>query len=101
MGYSYRASVAGGTWSAWHEFTPHDYADGPTKIAWYGDMNMAGAWKTNHSSYAKPGANGLPSPMPIGNLLDDVAAGRVHAVLHSGDHCYQFTNDGTRHRLTA
>jgi hypothetical protein len=31
--------------------------------------------------------------MTIGNLIDDVAAGRVHAVIHSGDHCYQLVND--------
>lgn len=83
--YSYRVAggAAGAPWSPWHRITPVP-PDGPTKIAWYGDslpigassprlarltllllsrpsphigtVNMAGAWLSNKSSYAKPGA---------------------------------------------
>ena len=36
----------------------------------------------------------VPAPMPIGNLVDDVVAGRVDWVVHAGDHAYEFAVDG-------
>ena len=100
--FSYRcaaaATSAATAWSEWHEVRLAPSAGATTRLALFGDMNMMGGWKTYAPGSAggsgHGGVSGVPSPMPIGNLMDEVQTGKLDAVVHSGDHCYEFESEG-------
>ena len=88
--YEYRVATTGhrGNWTGWANFTSL-YADGVTRVAMYGDMGPPFG-----AALGRDEPGGFPAPMPIGNLVDDVVAGRVDWVVHAGDHAYEFAVDG-------
>ena len=86
--YEYRVSRApagpatpgtAAVWSGWKRFRSL-YSTGVTRVAMYGDMGIF------------PATRELPGQAlnNIGNLIEDVAAGRIDWVVHSGDHAYEF-----------
>ena len=86
--YEYRVATAGHQiWTNWTGMTAL-YSDGVTRVGMYGDMGPPFGAALGHSA---PGT--FPAPMPIGNLVDDVKAGRVDFVVHAGDHAYEFAVD--------
>lgn len=72
----------GSEWSEWRSFRSL-YSTGTTRLAIYGDMGVF------PSQFDKPSVP-APARTNIGNLVDDVAAGRVDFIVHSGDHAYEF-----------
>jgi len=95
--YEYRvrsgaAGSAAGGWSAWKRFRSL-YSDGVTRLAMYGDMGVFPATEQLPKGFCADRTR-LCGPTAarnnIGNLIDDVAAGRIDWVVHSGDHAYEF-----------
>ena len=103
--YEYRVRAgarAGGTgagaseWSEWIGFRSlYDGGDsdaGPTRFAIYGDMGAFPAFDA-------PGSASPPFPVPaparhnVGNLVDDLATGRIDFIIHSGDHARRDSAD--------
>ena len=83
--YEYRvATSVHRHWAEWTSFTSL-YSEGVTKVAMYGDMGPPYGFALGHNSLGA-----FPAPMPIGNIVDDVKAGRVDWVIHAGDHAYEF-----------
>lgn len=72
--YTYRVAGPSGAWSTWLTFTSL-YSSGVTRLAMYGDHGWHG---TGHT-YNPPGQ--APA-LSFGNLLDDVRAGRIDAIIH-------------------
>ena len=90
--YEYRVATSiHRNWTEWTGFTSL-YSDGVTKVAMYGDMGPPFGLALGHNTLGT-----FPAPMPIGNIIDDVKAGRVNWIVHAGDHAYEFpVNSGQR-----
>eukprot|EP01063_Lacrimia_lanifica_P012492 TRINITY_DN19154_c0_g1_i1.p1 TRINITY_DN19154_c0_g1~~TRINITY_DN19154_c0_g1_i1.p1 ORF type:complete len:700 (+),score=165.83 TRINITY_DN19154_c0_g1_i1:37-2136(+) len=93
VGFAGPCSAAASAWSSWLGFTSL-YDEGVTKLALYADM---GVFVTESGGFPKVPSLPAPAQHNIGNVMDDVAAGRVDWVIHSGDHAYEFeVNGGAR-----
>ena len=61
-----------------------------SKVAMYADMGIFASLTAKPSVPAAARHN-------IGNLVEDLALGKIDALVHSGDHSYEFpVNDGAR-----
>ena len=86
--YEYRVRVeaslntSASQWSDWIDFKTL-YSSGETRFAIYADM---GAFA---SQFAKPSVPAM-SRQHVGNLVDDLAMGKIDFAVHSGDLAYEF-----------
>ena len=66
------------------------YSSGETRLAMYADMGFFA------SQFSKPSVPGM-SRHNVGNLVDDLAKGKIDFAVHSGDLAYEFeVNGGAR-----
>ena len=83
------ANATASQWSDWIDFKTL-YSSGETRLAMYADMGSFA------SQFSKPSVPAM-SRHNVGNLVDDLAKGKIDFAVHSGDLAYEFeVNGGAR-----